>query len=133
MIFKYNGPDDIDMLVNMCDRLPWLHVCVFFGSHKRFAESSEEISELIEFASFRANCIARVVRNYDSVNVEFENGSFILVTVAKESVRGRRAHIVAYDPDIDNGLICGIIERCATWHYNQLRIEGVKYENQRPH
>lgn len=105
MLINYNSPDDIDMLFDMCQRLPCLRTLVLFGSHAKFSESMEEISELLESACFRYDGKVRIRKSYDTLAAEFENGSLILVTVAREGVRGQRAHVIEYETCIDEEIL----------------------------
>ena len=125
MIIKYSGPDDIDMLINMCEKLPHLHTQVLFSSHKRFSESAKELSELIEHAMFQYDGKVRAKQTNDTLSAEFENGSCIVVAVAKECIRARRAHIIACDPDIDKELLRHVVMPCDL-RYNQIRDEEIQ-------
>jgi len=105
MLINYNSPDDIDMLFDMCKRLPCLRTLVLFGSHTKFSESLEEISELLEAACFEYEGTIRIRKSHDTLSAEFENGSSILVTVAREGVRGQRAHVIEYETCIDEEIL----------------------------
>lgn len=105
MIINYSGPNDIEMLAGMCERLPYLRTLVLFSSHKRFSESVEEISELLETACFEYEGTIRIRKSHDTLSAEFENGSSIIVTVARESVRGQRAHVIEYETCIDEEIL----------------------------
>lgn len=105
MLINYNSPDDIDMLFDMCERLPCLRTLVLFGSHAKFSESLEEISELLEAACFEYEGMIRIRKSHDTLSAEFENGSSIIVTVARECVRGQRAHVIEYETCIDEEIL----------------------------
>ncbi len=105
MIIYYNGTDDIEMLVSMCIRLPHLRTLVLFSSHKRFSESVKEISELLEQVCFGYGGVIHAKQSHDTLFAEFENGSSIIVTVARECVRGQRAHVIEYETCIDEEIL----------------------------
>lgn len=113
MLINYNSPDDIDMLFDMCTRFPCLRTLVLFGSHTKFSESLEEISELLEAACFRYDGKVRIRKCYDALTAEFENGSLITVTVAREGVRGLRAHIVEYETCIEDDILHNVVRPIA--------------------